>query len=162
MIVLPVTDKFLPIRNVYICISTLFYGGVSSINTYKWKVKEIVKPHIYDINIMIDRFTSKIDVIGLFQACVLRDNCVELTIRTSRSIYSFSYAKETCALSMNKSLFMWYTEILLNQTGLWTWHNLQQITFVSIAIMTWLPDQGSRTFLLLVNSDFWMQCSIKP
>jgi len=60
---------------------------------------------------MIDQIASKIDVIGLFQACVLGDNCVELNIRTLRPIYSFSYAKETCALSMNKSLFMWYTEI---------------------------------------------------
>jgi hypothetical protein len=55
---------------------------------------------------MIDQFASKIDVSTLFQACVLGDNCVELNIRTLRPIYSFSYAKETCALSMNNNLFM--------------------------------------------------------
>jgi len=50
-------------------------------------------------------------------------------------------------------------EYLLNQTGLWTWHNLQQIAFVSITNMTWLPVQCSRIFPLLINSDSWMQCS---
>jgi len=35
---------------------------------------------------MIDQFTSNIDVIGLFQARILEDNCVELTIRTFRPI----------------------------------------------------------------------------
>jgi len=60
---------------------------------------------------MIDQVISKIDIISLFQACVLGDSCVELTIRTFRPIYSFIYAKETCALSMKKSLFLRHTGI---------------------------------------------------